>query len=87
MNDATSSQNLKKPDSAPQRRQRRTAQSRRAVKTTNKASKTLARNANRPTVSDGSFDDGLRYHLDLWQRSILFWDVLRQRANNMLEQD
>lgn len=27
------------------------------------------------------------YQLDVWQRSILFWDALRQRANNMLEHE
>ncbi|MBX9824820.1 MAG: DUF3141 domain-containing protein [Xanthobacteraceae bacterium] len=27
------------------------------------------------------------YAIDVWQRSVLFWDVLRQRANVMLEHD
>lgn len=27
------------------------------------------------------------YSVDVWQRSVLFWDVLRQRANNMLEHE
>jgi Protein of unknown function (DUF3141) len=27
------------------------------------------------------------YGLDVWQRSILFWDALRQRADNMLEHE
>ncbi|HEX9741438.1 MAG TPA: DUF3141 domain-containing protein, partial [Nitrospiraceae bacterium] len=27
------------------------------------------------------------YQLDVWQRSILFWDALRRRANNMLEHE
>jgi hypothetical protein len=27
------------------------------------------------------------YGLDAWQRSVLFWDTLRQRANNMLEHE
>jgi hypothetical protein len=27
------------------------------------------------------------YQLDVWQRSILFWDTLRRRANNMLEHE
>lgn len=31
--------------------------------------------------------DLLHYQVDLWQRSILFWDTLRQRANNMLEHE
>ncbi|MCI0429679.1 MAG: DUF3141 domain-containing protein [Rhodospirillales bacterium] len=28
-----------------------------------------------------------QYGLDVWQRSVLFWDILRQRANNMLEHE
>ncbi|MEQ8356301.1 MAG: DUF3141 domain-containing protein [Kiloniellaceae bacterium] len=31
--------------------------------------------------------DTLVYGLDVWQRSILFWDTLRQRADNMLEHE
>lgn len=31
--------------------------------------------------------EGLVYGLDVWQRSILFWDTLRQRADNMLEHE
>lgn len=27
------------------------------------------------------------YGIDVWQRTILFWDTLRQRANNMLEHE
>ena len=27
------------------------------------------------------------YAFDVWQRSVLFWDTLRQRANNMLERE
>lgn len=27
------------------------------------------------------------YSIDVWQRSVLFWDVLRQRANNMLDHE
>ncbi len=27
------------------------------------------------------------YGLDVWQRTVLFWDTLRQRANNMLEHE
>lgn len=27
------------------------------------------------------------YSIDAWQRSVLFWDVLRKRANNMLEHE
>ncbi|RMF03052.1 MAG: DUF3141 domain-containing protein [Alphaproteobacteria bacterium] len=29
----------------------------------------------------------LEYQLDIWQRTVLFWDALRQRANNMLEHE
>jgi len=32
-------------------------------------------------------DDLWNYPIDVWQRSVLFWDVLRQRANNMLEHE
>lgn len=31
--------------------------------------------------------DVLDYQLDYWQRTILFWDTLRQRADNMLEHE
>jgi hypothetical protein len=29
----------------------------------------------------------LDYSRDVWERSILFWDTLRQRADNMLEHE
>ena len=32
-------------------------------------------------------EDLWNYSIDAWQRSVLFWDVLRQRANNMLEHE
>lgn len=32
-------------------------------------------------------NDAWNYAIDAWQRSILFWDVLRQRANNMMEHE
>lgn len=32
----------------------------------------------------GQFNPAWAYHVDLWQRSILFFDILRERANNML---
>ena len=32
-------------------------------------------------------NDLWNYSIDAWQRSVLFWDVLRQRANNMLEHE
>ncbi|HAU0116412.1 TPA: DUF3141 domain-containing protein [Legionella pneumophila] len=31
--------------------------------------------------------DFFSYQLDCWQRSILFWDILRERANNMMEHE
>ncbi|WP_367281103.1 DUF3141 domain-containing protein [Sneathiella sp.] len=31
--------------------------------------------------------DLLDYQIDVWQRTILFWDTLRQRADNMLEHE
>lgn len=30
------------------------------------------------------FDEAWRYQVDAWQRSVLFWDTLRERANGML---
>jgi Protein of unknown function (DUF3141) len=29
----------------------------------------------------------IAYHRDVWERSVLFWDTLRQRADNMLEHE
>ncbi len=75
------------PVSAPPRRRRRTVPIRDAGKTTKVAAEPLAQNANQPAVSNGSFGDALRYQVDLWQRSIMFLDVLRQRGNNMLEHE
>ncbi len=34
-----------------------------------------------------TLDQIFAYQRDAWERSILFWDVLRQRANNMLEHE
>jgi hypothetical protein len=31
-----------------------------------------------------ALDDILAYQRDLWERTILFWDTLRQRADNMI---
>lgn len=31
--------------------------------------------------------DPWNYAVDVWQRSVLFWDVLRRRANNMMEHE
>jgi hypothetical protein len=31
-----------------------------------------------------ALDDVLAYQRDLWERTILFWDTLRQRADNMI---
>ena len=33
------------------------------------------------------FGDASRYQLDLWQRSVLFLDILRERGNNMLDHE
>jgi pimeloyl-ACP methyl ester carboxylesterase len=41
----------------------------------------------KPDVRSVQFGDFWTYGFDAWQRSILFWDVLRQRANNMMEHD
>jgi hypothetical protein len=42
-----------------------------------------------PTVPGAaeSLQDAWDYGLDAWQRSVLFWDTLRQRADNMLEHE
>src|SRR3989304_8118463 len=43
-----------------------------------------------PTKADASsFQPGelWEYGIDVWQRSVLFWDVLRQRANIMMEHE
>ena len=34
-----------------------------------------------------SLHDARDYGLDVWQRTVLFWDALRQRADNMLEHE
>ena len=34
-----------------------------------------------------SLHDAWDYGLDVWQRTVLFWDTLRQRADNMLEHE
>lgn len=39
------------------------------------------------SVVPGSSADAWTYSIDFWQRSVLFWDVLRKRANNMLEHE
>ncbi|MEQ9145604.1 MAG: DUF3141 domain-containing protein [Parvibaculaceae bacterium] len=41
----------------------------------------------KPPTTSFSAQDVLEYQADLWQRTILFWDTLRQRANNMLEHE
>ena len=38
-------------------------------------------------VSDSRMHAPWDYGFDVWQRTILFWDTLRQRANNMLEHE
>ncbi len=42
------------------------------------------RDTSEPVLAGSEF---IQYQIDLWQRSILFWDTLRQRANNMLEHE
>ena len=37
-----------------------------------------------PSHSSGALNDLFAYQRDLWERTILFWDTLRQRADNML---
>jgi pimeloyl-ACP methyl ester carboxylesterase len=46
--------------------------------------KSVPRKTDAPSVPSG---DLWTYGIDVWQRSVLFWDVLRQRANNMLEHE
>ncbi len=36
------------------------------------------------TTTRGGSEAALKYQIDLWQRSVLFLDILRERANNML---
>ncbi|KKM99614.1 hypothetical protein LCGC14_1146020, partial [marine sediment metagenome] len=38
-------------------------------------------------TTGASPDDAWGYGIDVWQRTILFWDTLRQRADNMLEHE
>ncbi len=52
------------------------------TETTNRASSGSTEVVPRP-----SGQDLLDYQVDLWQRAVLFCDVLRQRANNMLEHE
>ena len=40
-----------------------------------------------PSRSPASWDDLIAYQRDVWERAVLFWDTLRQRADNMLEHD
>lgn len=87
MNDTTPSKSLMAPVSEPPRGRRPTAPSRHVGTTTNKALKPLPLNIDQSIESDGFYGNALRYHLDFWQRSIMFCDVLRQRANNMLEHE
>ncbi len=48
------------------------------------------RNLDGTTLSKALASDGsgpFDYQIDFWQRTILFWDTLRQRADNMLEHE
>ena len=38
-------------------------------------------------VAEPNLQDFMDYQIDLWQRTILFLDTLRQRGNNMLEHE
>ena len=40
-----------------------------------------------PTLLPQLWADGARYGVDFAQRSILFWDMLRQRGNNFVEHE
>ncbi|HEX5864932.1 MAG TPA: DUF3141 domain-containing protein, partial [Casimicrobiaceae bacterium] len=40
-----------------------------------------------PTLLSQLWADGARYGVDFAQRSILFWDMLRQRGNNFVEHE
>lgn len=53
------------------------------------ATSTEGRTASEPSATNAASrpTDVWNYGLDAWQRSVLFWDVLRQRANIMLEQE
>lgn len=57
------------------------------------ASARAAPSPTRPAATDQAFfatptlEQILAYQRDTWERSILFWDVLRRRANNMLEHE
>lgn len=39
-----------------------------------------------PTQAPAPFE-AWRYAIDVWERSVLFWDVMRQRADDMLEHE
>jgi pimeloyl-ACP methyl ester carboxylesterase len=41
----------------------------------------------KPHAPSIQFGDFWNHGIDAWQRSVLFWDVLRQRANNMMEHE
>ena len=53
-------------------------------------SSTSAQGTGLPSAVPAGFEqivEFLDYSLDVWERSILFWDTLRQRADNMLEHE
>jgi hypothetical protein len=54
------------------------------AKITSIAAKAIRANPDTPPIQFGDF---WNYGIDTWQRSVLFWDVLRQRANNMMEHE
>ena len=64
--------------------------------TENGPSPSLAQNQDNTPTSDGAAQterpvphgrDIFDYQIDFWQRTILYWDTLRQRADNMLEHE
>jgi hypothetical protein len=48
--------------------------------------KPTAGSASEAALAD-SLSEARDYAADLWERTILFWDTLRQRADNMLEHE
>src|SRR5262245_39731783 len=52
-----------------------------------KASPAIDQDAIEPLATSLRADDLWNYPIDVWQRSVLFWDVLRKRANIMLEHE
>lgn len=58
-----------------------------APATTAKPAATAEQNADKVAALSVQPADFWNYSIDAWQRSVLFWDVLRKRANIMLEHE